>query len=266
MAISDEIRHQRSKLKGKGLKAYISYFLTYYTWTTVAVIVCAVMAISIITTVLNKKADALEVIMLNASTMAAGDTDYGTDLASSYMEYAGIDAGHNSVTVDTTSYMTPGFVMDTYDISASQKVSVQAAAGTLDCLVADAANYYRYAYSLAFSDLREVLPEETLAQYEDHLYYVDWADVEAYQAQIEETNNSDVFESTEEAESYELVSSFVMPDPAAMENPVPIGIVVTDAPQIADSGIYTDRVAILGFIGNAPHAENAISFLAYLWQ
>lgn len=266
MAISDEIRHQRSKLKGKGPKAYISYFLTYYLWATVGVIAGVAFIIAILTTVLGSKEDALGVMMLNATTTATGDSDYGAMLGDGYAAYAGIDTDEYAVSVDTSVYMTPGVVQDTYDMASSQKVSVQAAAGTLDCIVADASNFYYYTHSQAFRDLRDVLSEETLAHYADHIYYVDQADVDAYQAQIDEENGTTTLMTSEEGEAYEQADTFVQPDPDTMENPIPVGIIVTDAPRIADYGVYTDRVAILGFVQNAPHIDNAVSFLDYLWN
>lgn len=266
MAIRDEIRHQRKKLKGKGPKAYISYFLTYYAVATIAVIAGIAFLVTIVTTVLGGKEEALEVMMLNASTMASGEDDYGETLGAGYAEYAGIDTEEYTVSIDTSVYQTPGVVMDTYDMASTQKVSVQAAAGTLDCIVADASNFYYYANSQAFCDLREILSEEELERYEDSIYYIDQAEVDAYQAQIDSEDGTTALMTSEEGEAYEKVDSFSMPDPADMENPIPVGIVVTNAPQIADAGIYTDRVAILGFLQSAPHMEQAVTFLAYLWQ
>lgn len=266
MAISDEIRHQRKKLKGKGVKAHISYFFTYYTWATVGIIAGILFVGSLIINIVNNKEQALSVIMLNASTMAIGSDDYADTLEADYAAYVGIDTDQYSVVIDVSTYQTPGVVYDSYDLSTSQKISVQTAAQTLDAVVADASNFYYYSYSLAFDDLRNVLPEETLERYKDHIYYVDLAEVNAYQEEVESAASTDGPMTVEEGEAYEQIGTFVQPDPDEMEEPVPVGIIVTDAPQIADSGAYTDTVVIYGIMQNATHVENAASFLDYLWQ
>lgn len=266
MAINDEIRHQRKKLKGKGVKAHVSYFLTYYTWQTVGIIATIAMVFYLVSTILGSKDQALNVIMLNATTTAIGADGFSEMLQTEFAEYAGIDTSKEQVTIDTSTYQTPGGVYDTYDMSTSQKVSVQTAAQTLDAVVADASNFYYYAFSLAFSDLREVLSEDVLERYADDIYYIDLADVNAYQDEVDSAASTDGPMTMEDGETYEKAATFVRPDPDEMEDPVPVGIIVTDAPQIATSGVYTDRVAIYGFIQNSLHVENATAFLDYLWQ
>lgn len=265
MAIRDEIKHQQSKLKGKGVKAHISYFLTYYTWATIGVICIVIGIVILLRTVLSSRNQVLGVMFLNASTMSVGTNDYGESLEAGFAAYAGIDTDHDEIVIDTSSYQTPGIIVDSYDMSTSQKVSVQAAAGTLDCVVADASNYYHYTCSLAFSDLREVMSDEELARYEEYIYYVDLADVNAYQEQVESAESTDGVMTQEEGETYEKVDSFVRPDPDTMEDPIPVGILVTDAPKVAQSGVYTDRVAIYGFVQSSSQTENAVAFLDYLW-
>lgn len=266
MAISDEIRHQRNKLKGKGVKAHISYFLTYYTWTTVAVIAAIVFAAALITNILNNKEQALSVIMLNASTVAIGSDDYSKELGDGFAAYADIDTSEYSILIDASTYQTPGVVYDSYDLSTSQKISVQTAAQALDSVVADASNFYYYAYSLAFSDLREVLSLEALSRYEDYIYYVDLAEVNAYQDEVDSAASTDGPMTAEEGEAYEDLATFVRPDPDEMGDPVPVGIIVTDAPRIAESGSYADTAVVYGFIQNATHVENAVQFLDYLFE
>lgn len=266
MAISDEIRHQRNKLKGKGVKAHVSYFLTYYTWQTVGIIAAIAMVVYLAMTILGSKNQVLGVIMLNASTTSLGADGFAETMEAEFTEYAGIDTSKDKVVIDTSTYQTPGVVYDTYDMSTSQKVSVQAAAQVLDAVVADASNFYYYTYATAFEDLRDVLPQETLDKYADYIYYVDLADVDAYQQQVESAASADGPMTYDEGAAYEKVDTFVQTDPTEMEEPVPVGIIVTDAPVIAESGVYTDRVVIYGFVQGSRHVDNAVLYLDYLWQ
>lgn len=266
MAIQDEIRHQRQRLRGRGVKAYISYYLTYYLWTTIAVICVVVGLLVVLVTMLSRKEQVLGVMFLNASTMSVGTNEYGARLEEGFAAYAGIDTGRQEAVIDTSCYQTPGLVADSYDMSTSEKVAVQAAAGMLDCVVADASNFYYYTCSMAFEDLRDVLSEETLTRYEDEIYYVDMADVNAWQDEVDSASGADALMTEEEGKAAELAAQFVRPDPDTMEEPVPVGIIVTDAAQIAGSGVYTDRVAVLGFVQNSEQHENAALFLDYLFE
>lgn len=267
MAIEDEIRHQRQRLKGKGWKAYVSYFFTYYTWHVVIAVAVIIAVYTLISTVLNHKDQAIGVIFMNAQmTSLTSSSDYGAEMEDAFEAYAGIDTSEYEASVDTSIYQTPGCVEDSYDISASEKVSVQAAAGTLDALVADASNFRYYTYSLAILDLREVLSEEQLEQYADRLYYVDLAEVDAYQAEVESAASTDGPMTAEEGEAYEQLSTWELPDPATMKDPVPVGIEVTDSPVLQRMGIYPDVAVIYGFVQTLGQPDNAVLFLEYLLE
>lgn len=266
MAISDEIRHQRQRLKGKGWKAYVSYFFTYYTWHVVAIIAVIAVVWSLVSTLLNHKDQAVGVIFMNAAFSNATGVDYGAQMEDDFEAYAGIDTSEYEASVDTSIYQTPGVINDTYDISASEKVSVQAAAGTLDVVVADASNFKYYSYSLAFRDLREVLSEEQLERYADRLYYVDQAEIDAYQKEIEENVSTSGPMTVEEGQAYEQLDTWEQPDPDTMENPVPIGVMVTDAPAIEEAGFYSNVAVICGFVQTMNEQDNAVLFLEYLFE
>lgn len=266
MAIRDEIRHQRKRLKGKGWKAYVSYFFTYYTWYVVGGIAAIAFVASLLGSVLNKKDQALGVILMNAQLTSLGSDDYGTDMETAYAAYAGIDTGTYDVVIDTSAYQTPGRVQDEYDLSTSQKLSVQAAASTLDGVVADASNFYFYSCSLAFNDLRDVLTEEQLEQYADRIYYIDMADVDAYQEEVKSAASTDGVMTAEEGEAYEALDTWTLPDPDTMSEPTPVGIMVTDSPVLQSAGIYPDVAVIYGFVQNSQQVDNAVLFLEYLLQ
>lgn len=266
MAIRDEIRHQQKRLKGKGVKAHVSYFFTYYTWHTIGAICAVIAVIMLVRTFLARREQVFGAIFLNASTTVIGNEDYGQELEEGFSSYIDLDTGKYQAVVDTSAYQTPGIVVDTYDMTTSEKVGVQSIAGALDCLVADASNFYYYTCSLAMVDLREILSAEELAQYESYIYYVDMADVDAYQEAVNSAEGAGSLMTKEEGAANEKVDAFTMPDPDKMQEPTPVGIVVTDAPKIADSGVYTDRVAIFGFTQNSTHQENAVRFLTYLFE
>lgn len=57
---------------------------------------------------------------------------------------------------------------------------------------------------------------------------------------------------------------FVMPDPAKMQKPIPVGIVLTDAPWLAENALYQKTTPIFGFAVKSERQDAAKSFLKFL--
>lgn len=57
---------------------------------------------------------------------------------------------------------------------------------------------------------------------------------------------------------------FVMPDPAKMQTPIPVGIVLTDAPWLAENALYQKTTPIFGFAVKSERQDAAKSFLQFL--
>lgn len=57
---------------------------------------------------------------------------------------------------------------------------------------------------------------------------------------------------------------FVMPDLAKMQKPIPVGIVLTDAPWLAENALYQKTTPIFGFAVKSERQDAAKSFLKFL--
>lgn len=57
---------------------------------------------------------------------------------------------------------------------------------------------------------------------------------------------------------------FVMPDPAKMQTPIPVGIVLTDAPWLAENALFQKTTPIFGFAVKSERQDAAKSFLKFL--
>ncbi len=66
--------------------------------------------------------------------------------------------------------------------------------------------------------------------------------------------------------SYGLAEDFVAPDPSTMEEPVPVGIILSDAPYLEENSLYIGTVAVVGIPQNAPRMEAALKFIDFLFQ
>lgn len=57
---------------------------------------------------------------------------------------------------------------------------------------------------------------------------------------------------------------FVMPDPAKMQKPIPVGIVLTDAPWLEENALYQKTTPIFGFAVKSERQDAAKSFLEFV--
>lgn len=268
MAMRDEIRQQRKRLKGKGIKAYIKWFIDYQLVTTIVIVIAVIFVISIIYTSVTAKESVFGVMFVNAVL----SDDQEEILAEDFMEYAGIDSKQYEVYMDLSETLTDEY-QTTYDVYSSSIIATRIGAGQVDVMVADYEVFANYAAGEYFLNLSEVLDAETLETYSALLYYVDAAlfgaeeDEETEDAQ-EDASGDDAEQAGEggDADAAEdEAQEFVLPDPSAMEDPVPVGIVVTDAPYIAENGNYTDA-CVLGFLASTEAEDYCTLFLEYLFE
>lgn len=57
---------------------------------------------------------------------------------------------------------------------------------------------------------------------------------------------------------------FVMPDPEKMQKPIPVGIVLTDAPWLEENALYQKTTPIFGFAVKSERQDAAKSFLEFV--
>ncbi len=275
MAMNDEIREQRKKLKGKGIKAHLAWFWEYEKIPTIVVLAAAAIVISLIYHYMTYKPYAFGTLFLNASIQ----DDQQETLAADFLNYAGLDSSKEDVFADLMESLTPGDnTSSQYDIYSVQKIMAETAAKQIDTAVMDAWYFRQYAYNGEFLDLTTVLDSETLAKYEGRIFYIDQAEAERQQeandtvsTEDSEAANAEDYDeqsqkSQEEAESWESLDGFELPDPEQMEKPVAVGIWCNDASYIQENGNYDHTACIFGIVANTEHPEICKLFLEYLYE
>ncbi len=269
MAISDEIREQRRSLKGQGPKAYLQYFWDYYRYQTLAVIFFGGILISLVYNFVTAKPAVLSVTFMNAAV--GMDTDQVSEtIGKQFLEYEGLSASDGEVTVYLNHTIQPGTHGEYVNYTTTTSIMTFLGAGALDVIVANADNYEYYQGGGAFADLRTYFTEEELAEFGDNLYYIDYAEVlrlESEQEQAIENGESLISETEaepEEAAAAQRLENYVRPDPADMEDPIPVGVYVEDASYIEGLGFYSDTVVIAGIISGTKNSEAAADFLQFL--
>ncbi len=253
---------QWSRLKGKGPGAYLRYFLDYYRVHTVVAVGVLIFVVYLVVSVAGHKDIGFQAIFINAAKQS---DDQEVRLSGNFAKYAGIDLSEKQVLINLSEYQTPGSPIGTqYDMAVAAEVNTQISLKELDVLVANAVNFEYYLSLTSFVDLRDVLTEEQLEEYKDRIYYVDLAALKKLQKKMADPQYEYPVVPKEEAVQKEQKTSYQKPDPAEMEEPVPIGIYMNDAKLIRGENMYPDTVCVLGFAQNGRRTELAVKLLEYL--
>lgn len=263
MSVHEEIREQQKKLKGQGFKAHWDYFWEYYKIHTIVVIVAIIFISMLLHDVLTSKPYGFYAVMLNSGASSAQDI-----LEKEFVEYTDFDSENYDCFIDTSSSYNLS-VIDEMTIATSQKMMANIAAAELDVLVADSDVFTYYANQETFADLRTVLSTAQLEAVSDRLVYVDqsyldYLNSEAYQDYISTGNFDETNKYAVMADNYN--KDFKMPstDKDTMEEPVPVGITVSDSTVLSGSGAYYNSSAVAGVVINSKRPALAAQFLYFL--
>lgn len=248
MPVMDEFREEREALKHGTPKQKLDYFLDYYKWPTIAGIAIFIFAASLIYHVVTNKPSAFYGVFINCLTT----DELSESFTQEFADAAGINLKKNNVTIDSSLSLTKS-AQDQASYVTVQKMAVYLAAKEIDVLASDVSSFNRYAYLNTIADLRDVLTPEQQALYEPYYFYVDRKVIE---------------EQSEAAENLEE-SPVEYPDPdkpEEMEDPVPVGLYLTDCDKLDGNFAFTQTPVVIGIIVNSTHTETAVQFLDYLFQ
>lgn len=246
MAVMDEFREEREAMKNGTPKEKLNYFWCYYKWHVIITVAVIAFVASFAYEALTRKETAMYALFLNSFSVSEDDT-----FVNNYMAAAGIDTNEYETLIDSSLYIS----LDSTDentYNAIQKVAVYVAAGEIDIIASGQEIFEYYAYLDYVMDLRDVLTEEQLKTYEPYLYYVDRKVIEA------------------KAEASDNLQEYTEPypdgtKPEEMEDPIPVGITLDIATEEFSSNyLFTSSPAVIGFMVNGSHTENAIAFLDYV--
>lgn len=285
MAVWDDIKKQHKKVRKRGFKAMLSYFWDYYKIHTIVILFVGIFAFYLIKDMASNLPYGFYAIMIN-STLHPDSDVIGEDFA----QYAGIDTQSYDVLVDTNLTLSTG-EYNTYDVSTQERIMAITAAGDLDVMVTDQSVFEQYARNDYMTDLSTLMSQEELAKYEGYIYYVDKAIIDAiqngtYESSSDASTQESTTETTDDAAADATVSdqeisymlgisspssivtsdNFVLPDPTTMEDPIPVGIILTDSAFMQSTQTFAGTVPVFGIIGNSSHTEEALKFLEYLYN
>lgn len=312
----NELRKEKEKLSRMSFGQKLQYIFDYYKFYIIGAVVAVVLVSSVVSTFLNNKPLAFYAMMLNASGPEVTVSD--EKLERRFAAYEEISAESEKVVIDTTATFNPN-VNSQFSMAQNAKITALFASHDLDAMIVDPGVFTYYALNGAFADLRDVLGEIQLNQYEseNRIYYIDRAlqeklknpdadpesvtTKEKSSAAGEEKTGADTGEEQSGTESLEegkaesedpsqgnassgetlgemeqfaadlmgnadvvAREDFRLPDPEKMEDPIPVGIIVTDAPIISTGGFFSRTVAVYGIPTVSDRKQLSLDFLRFL--
>lgn len=251
MAVMDEFKEERDKIKHGTFKEKRKYFWDYYKWHTIGGIAAIIMVIWIVHDVTHQDESVLYVALINCASVY-DDSEY----VSGVEEYLGVEDGE-ALTIENSLDVTD----DTTAYTSYEVIAVRIAANEMDVMVADEEFISGYSQGDSLIDLTTVMSEEQLERYSDYFYYVDYALIE--NGYYEETEYEDqVFEGTA-----------VHASPEDMEQPVAVGVYIATTSEEGDyvctssdfnSNYYYSGEVIFTLLCYSEHTEAALQFLDYI--
>lgn len=247
MTIFEHIKKQHENIKSKPKEERWSYFWDYYKWHTLAVILAIAILIQGVVSIVNKKEIVFSGILLNCMLNIDDDA-----FLEGFYHHAGIDGKKQEAAFYTDILLTDKNTKT--DVTSFQRIMAGIATKETDFIVGQKENFQLCAYNTSrmLKDLRTFLDADTLTQFADRLYYIDGAVLEKLSAPVGELQDPNI----------------KIPDPTkpeAMEDPIPVGIDVSDRKDFQSAYYFPDTTLYLGVITNTTRPELTKDFISYLF-
>ena len=251
MAVMDEFKEEREKIKNGTFKQKAAYFWEYYKWY----VIVPVIVIGFIGMTVYQKVTAPETI-LNGILLNTYNTEADSvsqDMIADFSEKQKIDTEEYAVTLNATMSYDTDDTSGTANYESVQALMAWIAAGSVDFICSDHEAMTDLAYNGYFVDLRDFLSEEQIKKYEPYFLYMD----SAVSKELDAAFDNDVDS-----------ASISIPDctkPETMEDPIPVMIDFSNNAKLAE--IYTDSDTLaLGIAANAPNKDMILNFLNYIME
>ena len=277
MSVAEEIREQQKQaLSTMSFKDKLAYFWDYYKIHTLVAVCLVIVAVSVIHQLVTNKDYALYATIINTGT-AGYEDETAAKWAAEFGEYAQIDTDKYQVLIDATMVLTES-PDSQIRIANQQKMAAMMQTGTISAQIAETETFEEYAQFECYYALEDVLSAEQIEKYRPYFYYTDAATFEQDDAASYAASGQDETAASADMAAQTDPSTLVIDhrDPSTMEQPVAVGIIITDSKMIKDSDYYKyldspeydyqgyPSDVILGIPLSNKEPEIAIRFLEFL--
>lgn len=248
MKFIDRIKEDWGKVKDRPAKEKWEFFWDYYKIPVICIILAVVVIVQTVSSVASQKEIVFSGFCINCKIGIDEEPFWN-----GFYESAGIDGETQTVACYSDVQIMPGQTQ--LNNSTIQRIIAGCAVQDADFVAGDPYAFQVCAYTSQrlFTDLREVLDEETLEKYADRLYYIDEAIIDLLNSPVGEQVEPNALEYPQDPK-----------DPEAMEKPVPVGIDVSDREDL-QKAYYLDGTTIyVGAVRSTARPKLTKQFLEYL--
>ena len=242
MTIREAIRSKQEEMRRKSPRERRAYFWEYHKTAVIALAALLAVGIFLAADVFGKKEIAFHGMFINA------EERQGQQLAAGFAQAAGIDSEKGEIRLDSALKIShdsnsPEVI---YGIEA---MLAHISAGAIDTIACDGELLISFGYLDYLMDLRQVLTDRELESLGGSLLYIDRAVLEGlYDAAMDPENVPEDF-----------------PDPgnpAAMEDPVPVGILLNGTLDEAFS--FSGTSPAIGIASTTNRKALSAAFIRYI--
>ena len=249
MTIHEYIKKAYKGIKDQPRKERLSYLWDYYKWHLIVLVAVIAVSAQIIAGICTRKDSVFFGFLLNCKINTQNEA-----YLQGFYDYAGIDGDKQEAAFYTDVILTDRNAQS--DVTAFQRILAGVATKETDFIAGPAEAFQVCAYnsSRILVDLRDFFEEETLKQFSDRLYYIDKAVLEKFDAPPGTAMDP---------------SLLTYPDPTKpeiMEQPIPVGINISDLEDFKEAYYFPDTVLYFGIIANTPRSQLVNQFVAYLFK
>ena len=219
MAVMDEFKEERAKVKEMPLRDRIDHFVYYHKVGIMMTVLIAIIAISGIHDFLTSKDTAVYVALIDCLKIdykGENEKDYQAILT----EQLGINTDTHTVILDDTYVLSAvQYAADESVYQLPEILYTRFAAGEFDAFVAQESTINGWVMNDGFLDLRDQMTPEQYEYYEDSFYWIDYALLEDYELDFDK--GAYVYDEDHRS-------------PEGMKDPMPVGVYVTPCEEFQE--------------------------------
>lgn len=165
--VNEEIRAQREKVRKMPWYKQLGHYWHYNKWIILGTAAAVILIVSMIRSAINHKAAYLTGVLMN-SNPSESEVEALEQL---FIDHYGVDTKHYSVDFDCSLGYHTEDPTDSVSTYTPPKMLAYSEGKVGDFFLCDTDTYDFFAQSGYFADLKQILSEDLLTQYEDRLYY-----------------------------------------------------------------------------------------------
>lgn len=247
MALTDEARREREKVKKLPYKKKVEHYIHYYKKPTILTIFAVLIVASTVYSVVAQKETIFNAVFINS--LANNEVN---ELKIEFDEFLDFDEKKYETFFDT-SVVISELVQDEGAVLSQQKLAAMIGIQDVDIIASNVEAFVGLVYGDYFANLNDFFTEEELEFYKDDIFYMDMKMKRELDELLDNIENIDL-------ENYDF-EGIDPKKPELMAEPVPVGLTFESNSKLGhEYRFFSDEMAI-GILINTKRGDTAVEFI-----